>query len=255
MTPLQDMAYVTHTFTHQSDELPPDRKRLIGVYAAVVQVNLLIHPGSPFTGVFKSGAHGLARLSDWLRFPGLFHPLVSVKLLLDQKPSVNFVMGYDPLQGQDTSHNFFARTFRNIAKPSLGGPVNPGDDHNACFLKTWANLPGDQDDKPATPYNMPVYQHASLNTDGTDVTCVVAPFELIFQPNPAVASDPDDTTDFRVVLARIPAGTRLYRVFARRDALSEEEDIGELVTESEMVASKYGDEGLFIQHPTKRWRA
>ena len=55
--------------------------------------------------------------------------------------------------------------------------------------------------------------------------------------------------DMRVALAEaIPAGTVLYKVSLRELSDSAAEEIGTLVTEGPMVASKFGDESLFFKH-------
>ena len=46
----------------------------------------------------------------------------------------------------------------------------------------------------------------------------------------------------------IPAGTVLYKVSIRELSDSAAEEIGTLVTEGPMVASKFGDESLFFKH-------
>lgn len=59
--------------------------------------------------------------------------------------------------------------------------------------------------------------------------------------------------DMRVALTEtIPTGTVLYRVFVRDVSDPVAEEIGTLVTESPMVASKFGDASLFFKHMRKQ---
>lgn len=55
--------------------------------------------------------------------------------------------------------------------------------------------------------------------------------------------------DMRTALAQIPSGTTLYSMHLMGDPQDEVgHEIGTLVTESEMVASKFGDDDLFFKH-------
>ncbi len=56
----------------------------------------------------------------------------------------------------------------------------------------------------------------------------------------------------RLALAELPKGTILYNVHVRESANSDLALLGELVTESEFVASEYGDKQLFFQHMRHR---
>ena len=59
--------------------------------------------------------------------------------------------------------------------------------------------------------------------------------------------------DMRVALAQtIPSGTVLHKVFLRNLSDPTAEEIGTLVTEGPMVASKFGDASLFFKHMRKQ---
>ena len=58
----------------------------------------------------------------------------------------------------------------------------------------------------------------------------------------------------RQALAQLKAGTTLYsmHLMDKDEGVSAGEQIGTLVTESEFVASKFGDEDLFFKHMRMR---
>lgn len=61
--------------------------------------------------------------------------------------------------------------------------------------------------------------------------------------------------DIRAALASIPAGTVLWTVSAKPTHATPDEEaeyLGQVVTTSEFVSSKYGDESLFFQHTQHR---
>ena len=61
--------------------------------------------------------------------------------------------------------------------------------------------------------------------------------------------------DMRAASASIPAGTVLWTVSAKAAHAAPDEEaehLGKVVTTSEFVSSKYGDESLFFQHMQHR---
>lgn len=61
--------------------------------------------------------------------------------------------------------------------------------------------------------------------------------------------------DMRAASASIPAGTVLWTVSAKATQETPDEEaehLGKVVTTSEFVSSKYGDESLFFQHMQHR---
>lgn len=59
--------------------------------------------------------------------------------------------------------------------------------------------------------------------------------------------------DMRTALAQVPSGTTLYSMYLMETPQDDVgEKIGTLVTESEMVASKFGDDDLFFKHMRTR---
>ena len=78
-----------------------------------------------------------------------------------------------------------------------------------------------------------------------------APHQIFFIPTTEVKSVPrasSSTVDFRHDLAKIPSGTKIYEIVATESATAPFVRVGQVVTRSEVVASKYGDEKLFFKH-------
>lgn len=222
-----------------------------------------------YTGVFATGAVGIARLSLGLG-DVLYAPGIGLKLFVDGQPSVN--VHAIPRDGGQDCHDFL--------KPSLSSEIDPTPLDG--FLK-WASK--------ANPGLRTVLPLAMVEADGTAVESPRAPHHIEFRP--AVARTHDhaaeaearavqveavrrsftpispgmvfaqmeavratekapyscERTDFRETLAAIPAGTTLYEVWAL-DATGTEgaRQIGTLVTESGFVASAFQDRRLHFHH-------
>ncbi|OQV18156.1 hypothetical protein BV898_07745 [Hypsibius exemplaris] len=250
---LTNASFVGVVFNY-GDEMPNGRHRMLSAFGSVAKIELEIFANQTgYTGVFKDGGRGLIRLSDQLWSEvGSFNPSLAVKILLDGRPSVNFHAIHKPNVGQGNDLNFFKNPLRTIVNGS-GGPVTPTAKSFACSLLL---LPGGVNDRPESPGNMPLYEQAEVTAPGgKEVEKVVAPFEITFLPNPAMAWNGSETQDYRLKLALIPAESVLYTVLARRTPnATEHELIGQLVTRSRFVASQYGDEKLAFRHASKRWQ-
>jgi len=115
--------------------------------------------------------------------------------------------------------------------------------------------------------HQPVDNLAAVSVTGErlDPSRVNAPFRIVLRPTRQALAASDPTIDFREDLARnLKAGTPIYDVLAltqaEEQALNEEDvreveellaharRIGTLTTESEFIASRYGDFRLFFQH-------
>jgi hypothetical protein len=108
---------------------------------------------------------------------------------------------------------------------------------------------------------------AAIHTNGSPVAQekVVAPYRLIFRPTAQVTASSDPTIDFRDDLAQnIKIGTPTYEIFALTEAQESElnskgvkeieellphgQKIGSITTDSEFIASAYGDYRLYFKH-------
>lgn len=190
--------------------------------------------------MFKGADSGYARLSVAkpvdTKTPNLA-PGMGVKLLRDGVDSANFVCMFS-VDGQD-SLNFFANDFVNHIPDPTSIALKPLEARFATATD-WIQAVG-------------LSEMASYAQDGSAETPVF-PFSLRFSPGGAY-SFPDTVsngyTDFRDDLKTIQSGTVLYNVYAM-DAPAElggtEKQIAQIVTQSEMTTSNWGDEHLYIRH-------
>ncbi|OWA54103.1 hypothetical protein BV898_18520 [Hypsibius exemplaris] len=239
------------SFTQVSDEMPTGRTKLIHVYGSTAQVELKIFDNSTYTGIFKSGGIGLARLSLAKEDYENYTPGMGLKILIDGQQSQNLQVMWS-VDGQGTNKNFFHNTFSNIIPPPQSFALKV---LSKAFDGAIEMLPGTTQDRPESNHNLPLYEQASVTRDGQPVEKVVAPYQVNFIPNPAAGWDPANTQDVRVNLNAIPEGTVLYTLTAKRTSTATEEVIGQLITKSPFVASAYEDATLFFQHAAKRWRS
>lgn len=248
---LFNLTFMGQSFSHVSDEVPPGRRRLVHALGSLVKIELITFPSS-FTGVFKSGGIGLFRASLASDPRKAFVPGFAYKILVDGRASVN-LFALNSTTGQRNNTNFFALSKSNIIVQASSG--DPGIINAAkAFAAAVRRLPGGPDDKPVSSVNLPMYEAASIESSGKRVEKVVAPFKVNYIPNPSAGWDPASTEDFRVHLANIAEGTVLYTVEGMRTLNGTAEKIGKLVTRSPFFGSHYGDETLFFEHPSKRWK-
>ncbi|OQV15803.1 hypothetical protein BV898_10055 [Hypsibius exemplaris] len=251
--------YLAQSFLITGDEMPGTRRRmLLSPFAVVckVEYRTFKNSTSQFTGLFNTGGIGLIRLAlDAIYGPplgSLFSPTAVLKIYIDGQISRNFQHIKDVI-GQGANHNFFLNNMSNIMDK---GPNDPQAVMDA-FIRTIAILPGDALSRPLNPYTLGLYEQASVNSDGTNVTgAIVAPWEQRLQGHAGLATPADSTNDFRLDLLNVlKEGTVLYDVYAKRSVdAPENELIGEIVLQSECVPSKYGDELIFFRQSREQWR-
>jgi hypothetical protein len=82
--------YDSVSFTQASDEMPKNREKLIHTYGSAAKVELKIFPNSTYTGIFKTGGVGIARLSVAKQDKTNFIPGMALKVLIDGQRSQNF---------------------------------------------------------------------------------------------------------------------------------------------------------------------
>ncbi|OQV15804.1 hypothetical protein BV898_10056 [Hypsibius exemplaris] len=235
--------YLAQIFIHTGDEMPAGRSRmLISPFAVVCKMEYRTFKNSTtrYTGLFHTGGIGLIRISlDAIYGPplgSLFSPTAVLKIYIPGKISRNLHHIKD-LVGQGNNHNFFLTR----------------EQHH-----TIQSLPGDALSRPVNPYTLGLFEQASVNGDGTNVSgVIVAPWEHRLQPHAGLATPSDSTNDFRLdLIGVLKAGTVVYDVHARQSENSTvKELIGEIVLQSECVPSKYGDEGVFFRQSAQQWRA
>src|SRR5215471_11350599 len=239
------------TVTRVADELETPKRKLFHTYGTTAKVRFEPRSDTPYSGLFAETARGLVRFSYAGPVVGVgIVPGLGLKLTLDgDHPSANAVLmrGLDP----QLSRSVFDQSFTNrLPNPS---PVNLIMREVKRRFETVVT--------DGHGLDQPVTHLASVRVDGRPVPddAVRAPFRLILVPTAAVRAAHDPLLDFRDDLARhVASGTQLYDVLAL-DADADGEDeleamipvaraIGALTTESEFIASAYGDFRLFFQH-------
>lgn len=227
---------IANAFTSPVDEIVSTRSKIIHKWGSAVLVEFRPASGHPYTGIFASGAHGVARLSLALPFQpgGEFVPGLAVKFLVDGQPSLNVTV-MEKLEGQGTDTNYFRAPFSNI----LPDPEKLGTKFGTFAFERFVE----------DAIHLDVNHLSAVSANGTAVEKPRAPYQLIFQPAPG-QSISSTSPDFRAELAKIPAGTSIYEIYGKdtQNAGSAVYKIGELVTSSAFVASAYEDEILYFQH-------
>ena len=248
---------LSQTLTRESDELDPPKHKLFHTHGTVAEVVFEPVPTQRrYTGLLAATVHGLARFSYAGPVVGVgIVPGLGLKFPVDgDHPSVNIVV-MRMLDGQ-TQHSVFEHPFTNILP-------NPG----------FTNLVMQEVKKrfetvvlEGRGLHQPVDNLAGVEPNGMRVAGEAhAPYRLILVPTSTARDQSDSQLDFRVDLARnCPAGTVIYDVraldedverarseqgaYELDDLIGGSESIGTLRTESEFIASSYGDYRLFFKH-------
>ena len=239
------------TVTRVGDELETPKHKLFHTYGSTAKVSFTPQPGTPYSGLFAAKAVGLLRFSYAGPVLGIgIVPGLGLKLLLDgDRPSENAVM-MRMLDGQ-SEHSVFEHPFTNrLPDPNATNMIMRGVKER---FETVVSSPHGLD--------QPVDNFARVQVNGQPVTGAVrAPFRVILAPTRDARLKSNPQIDFRTDLARnIPSGTTIYDILALDEAdddrTAEIEDlvpkatrIGSLTTESEFIASAYGDYRLFFKH-------
>lgn len=234
---LKNFVTLGETFNKFTDELPPSRKdnKFLHGSGSVAKVTFVPVANSPYTGVFKTGAIGLARMSLAGNPKDLesYTPGIALKLLADGIPSLNVVAMYS-LNGQGDNHNFYANNFTTLIPEPKGFSLG--------LVKKWFDLFVDD------PLHVSTWHFASYDNTGKKVDNPKNPYFITFVPVQKNLIAENSQDDFRNDLKKSVVGEVLYRVYASETKTSSLKLIGDLVLNSEFVASEYGDHKLFFQH-------
>lgn len=228
------LSWLRKAFDTEADVRPP-REKAFHPFGTVAKVKFVADGQHDFTGLFKSGAVGLARLSLALSEKA-YAPSAAFKFLIDGKLSRNVLL--DQSIDKQTSRDFFERSPTNV---TLWPKLFPKS-FIWFVIDAWlSNI--------APVMHQPLEHIASVASDGQEVAEVNAPYQIYLTAPGEVHFNPNATEDFRVLLSRIPSGAVLYRVFASRiEGSSEMIYIGYIETESGFVASEFGDRVLSLRH-------
>lgn len=247
---------LAETVTRSSDELEPPKPKLFHSYGTTAKIVFTPASGTPYTGMFREQARGLARFSYAGPVIGIgIVPGLGLKFPVDgDRPSENAVVMrmLDP----QSQHSVFENAFTNILPvPRFTNLVMRAV--KARFETVVVEGRG---------LHQPVENLARVHPSGLPVDGAVrAPYRVIFVPTEAARRASNSALDFRDDLAQnIPSGTTIYEVLALEEAreaallktgpgdldqlIPHAERIGTVTTESEFIASKYGDYRLFFKH-------
>lgn len=229
--------YVRVTVSLDRDVSEPNRKRSIHTFGSVAKIKFVAAANQPFTGLYKGVECGVARLSvaampsDNGMTPGL-----GMKFLIDGKPSANFV-AMNSLEEQQ-GFNFFEKDFSSqIEVPADNAFLNFG--LSIFELVT----------KDGTLVDVAFMAELETNGDVISTANADAPWILKLEPNPAFNFS-QEKHEYRDDLNALPANTLLYKVYGKRRNENNYIFIGDVITKSTFVSSKYGDEDLFFRHDT-----
>jgi hypothetical protein len=187
------------------------------------------------TGIFESGAVGIARLS-LTRGQAQFAPSVAFKFLVDGDHISENLLLDQSIEAQ-SSLDFFERAPTNWTINPMRQPIKTFWPIAVKWLSTISN-----------PMFQSVEHLAAIKSDGTKVEKPVYPQTVFLYGEDSHHTDPSLADDFRVELSKIKPGTRLYRMYGRMTAESEQIYLGHMTTESPFVASAFGDRILALRH-------
>jgi hypothetical protein len=236
------------TLTRQSDELEEPKLKLFHSFGSTARIRFTPSPDTPYTGLFAEQAHGLARFSYAGPVIGIgIVPGLGLKFPIDGEHDSENAVVMRKLDGQARG-SVFENAFTNILPtPDVTNVVMQVVRHR--FESVVVEGRG---------LHQPVDNLARRTVAGHIVDAPRVPHRLILVPTPGVRAASDPSIDFREDLARnIRSGTIIYDVYAvdESEPDAELEDltqgsskIGALTTESEFIASSYGDHRLFFKH-------
>lgn len=230
-------------FNSPGDEFPcywnGCRNKDIHSLGNVAKVKFAANGNGNFTGIFGASAdYGFMRLSVAAGEPNAntlnLKPGMGLKFLRDGVDSANLVSMYS-VDGQP-SFNFFENDWTTII-PTASLALYP------VAAKFYT----------ATKYVQVcgLSDFASYDQAGNAVAEPVFPYKIRFEPTGEIEFPSDVYTNYREQLATIPAGTNLFRLHAMsapEEFGGEEIYIGDLITDSEMTTTNFGDEHFFVRH-------
>ncbi len=230
---LKGLFNLSPAFDHVSDELPEGRLKIIHTNGTVGKIAFVPVAGHPFTGIYNTGAIGLARLS--LAMPSSnesYIPGMAVKFLIHGHPSLN-LHTINQLEGQGGNWNFFAKDFSNRIPHPTGWVLSAIEK-----IFEWTRDPAN---------DLSLWQLAAWTPEGQYQGIPVYPERIYFKPSIAVKDliPEDSREDFRISLLKVAYGP-IYDMYGEYQG--NEYQIGTLMLESSLLASNYGDQVLFFQH-------
>lgn len=241
-------------FAHDGDFMIPKREKLIHGFGPSILVRFVPKSGKRFgyTGLFKTGATGIARFS--LALPPTeksITPGAAFKFWVKEKPSAN-IMAMPGLGGQP-ERNIFERVYlTDLPKPDVTDKSFVETKKLEFLEDAFVESLEYVNQKGGNPRSLKLDHLAKWTDDGQEVSEPDAPYSLMFLPTEAAKNLMAKATvndDFRATLEGQGNGITLFEVCA----LSTKGEniwfvIGEIVAESNFVNSRFGDKELFFKH-------
>jgi hypothetical protein len=238
------------TFDDACDTIREGRKKLIHTVGTIAKAEFIPKQGHPYSGNLQTGSKNMfLRLSTAHAYDTTkstaegayenFAPGLSIKFLIDGKPSTNVVALYST--GGQASWNFFLNDITPQFDINYDG-ASTGETLVAAKFSTLTNYI-------STLANS---EMCSITPDGNQVPAdkVKVPFKIFFRAPDAMKDLFEDnfTTEYTDIVSKIPTGTTVYEVYAieRPDCL--ENLIGEIVIRSPFTTSKFADLSMFFKH-------
>lgn len=228
-------ALVAPARVHGSGYVRPPRTKAFHPQGTVACVRFEADGDHPFTGLFRSGAPGFARLSLAMGVRN-YGPSCAFKFLVSGPHEAQNLLVDQSLDTQ-TSRDFFERAPTNLTLSPTAYPLK----RVFPLVHWWLSAIAD-------PMYQPLEHLAKVTADGVVVDSPVAPRLIYLYAADERHTDPASTTDFRELLAEVPAGAELYNMFGTPDENEKPLYIGRIRTESRFVASEFGDRVLALHH-------
>lgn len=245
-------SFLHRTFLHRGEILPEGRRKVVHPFGVLGRIRFIVTEPTQYTGIFRTGAVGLVRMSLASLDTANFAPGAAFKFLVDGRESVNMVATYG-LDGQGGNQDFFANQFSTILpKPRIRW-TQP---------RTWARSAAIQVGSLAfwiagktmpraisSPFVLPLDEMAAMDRHGNTIGNFVKPHEVILVRSACVRGliSEDSEGPFQNDLSRVQPG-EVYEVYARSEPHETPSKIGVIVLEGRFEASRFGDEGIFFRH-------
>jgi hypothetical protein len=258
---------LSQTLTRIGDELPEPKVKLFHTFGTTAKIIFVPEENTPYSDILAERVPGLARFSfaGPVRGVGVV-PGLALKFPIDgDSPSRNLV-AMAKLDRQQPLWRFFSTHSHNSV---FQNPFT-----NILPLPSIVNLTMRIVNRRFETVAMPGYglhqslaSFAKVRASGEPVSPdrIAAPYRVIFRPTAQARAASDPTLDFRDDLARnIAPGTAIYDVLgldeskekelrakgigAVEDLVAHAGKIGTIATESQFIASTYGDYRLFFKH-------
>lgn len=258
---------LSETITRESDELEEPKPKLFHTYGTTAKIVFNPEPDTPHTGLLREQAHGLLRFSYAGPVAGIgVVPGMGLKFPVDADHRSENMVAMRKLDRQQPFWYFFSKRSHNSVFQNVFTNILPPPRFFNLTMKVvnsrfeTVNLKGK-----GLHQSIENLARVRINGQAVEKDEVNAPYRLIFRPTKEAVEASNPKIDFRDDLAQnVGTGTTIYEVFSLTEdqemkvngnnkarvenLLGHAKKIGTITTESEFIASKYGDYRLFFKH-------